>query len=254
MVKNGLPVPAAKITTRPFSRWRIGAAADVGLGDLADLDRRHHPRVRPLLLERVLQGQGVEHGREHPHVVGGRAVHPRGRPLQAAVDVARADDDRDLESGRADLARPASRSAGPGRGRSRTRARPSGPRPRASAGRGRRPARIRSRRSSAGRLPSESLALGLGPDFEAGEAGDPDVLAGLRRSLLAKLLDRLAVVLVAVDVRLLEQRDLLAPLGELALDDPLADVLGLALLGGLLLEDGRARRASSSAGISSAET
>ena len=60
--------------------------------------------------------------------------------------------------------------------------------------------------------------------------------------LLAELLDRLAVVLVAVDVRLVEQRDLLAPLGELALDDPLADVLGLALLGGLLLEDGRARR------------
>jgi hypothetical protein len=23
VVKNGLPVPAAKITTRPFSRWRI---------------------------------------------------------------------------------------------------------------------------------------------------------------------------------------------------------------------------------------
>ena len=80
--------------------------------------------------------------------------------------------------------------------------------------------------------------LVLRPDFEAGEAGDSDVLAGLRRGFLAELLDRLALVLVAVDVRLLEQRDLLAPLRELAFDDPLADVLGLAVLGRLLLEDG----------------
>src|SRR5690349_376116 len=77
----------------------------------------------------------------------------------------------------------------------------------------------------------------LGPDLEAGEAGDADVLAGPRRRLLAQLLDRLAVVLLAVDVLLVEQRDLLAPLRELALDDAVADVLGLALLGRLGLED-----------------
>src|SRR5687768_10825515 len=34
---------------------------------------------------------------------------------------------------------------------------------------------------------------------EAGEAGDPDVLAGLRRQLLAEVLDRLALVEVGAD-------------------------------------------------------
>ena len=40
VVKNGLPVPAPKITTRPFSRWRIArrrmygsASCDIGIAD-----------------------------------------------------------------------------------------------------------------------------------------------------------------------------------------------------------------------------
>ena len=96
-----------------------------------------------------------------------------------------------------------------------------------------------------GPLVSHSALLGDLPgrvsillaDHEASEAGDHDVLAGRGRGRGPQLLDRLAVVLVGVDVDLLEQSDLLAPLGELALDDLLADVLGLALLGRLLLED-----------------
>src|SRR5919204_219073 len=44
---------------------------------------------------------------------------------------------------------------------------------------------------------------------EAHEAPDDDVLARRRRELAAQLLDRLAVVLVAVDVGLVEQHDLL---------------------------------------------
>src|SRR6478609_5488691 len=42
---------------------------------------------------------------------------------------------------------------------------------------------------------------------EVGEPGDLDVLAGLRRQLLAQLLDRLRVVFLGVDVGLVEQRD-----------------------------------------------
>src|SRR3712207_2249184 len=72
-------------------------------------------------------------------------------------------------------------------------------------------------------------------DGEAGEAADADVLAGLRGDLVLQLLDRLALVLVLVDVLLVEEDDLLHPLAQLALDDPRADVLGL--VGGLLLED-----------------
>lgn len=52
----------------------------------------------------------------------------------------------------------------------------------------------------------------LGADHEAGEAGDADVLARLRGDLGAHLLDRLAVVLVDVDVLLLKQDDVLGPL------------------------------------------
>ena len=78
-------------------------AADVGLGQLGHRDRRLHARVHADLLERVLQRQRVEDGREHPHVVGGRAVHPRRRAGHAAVDVAGADDDRDLDAAVVDL-------------------------------------------------------------------------------------------------------------------------------------------------------
>ena len=80
------------------------AAADVGLGDLGDRDRRLHARVDALLLERVLQRQRVEDGGEHAHVVGGGAVHARRGAGEAAEDVAGADDDRDLDAAIVDLA------------------------------------------------------------------------------------------------------------------------------------------------------
>jgi hypothetical protein len=54
VVKNGLPVPAAKITIRPFSEVAHRSAADVGLGQLGDRDRRLHRGVDADLLERVL--------------------------------------------------------------------------------------------------------------------------------------------------------------------------------------------------------
>ena len=54
--------------------------------------------IVPGFSQRVLERQRVEDGREHPHVVGGRAVHPGGGALHAAVDVAGADDDRDLDA------------------------------------------------------------------------------------------------------------------------------------------------------------
>src|SRR3954452_15695071 len=74
------------------------------------------------------------------------------------------------------------------------------------------------------RLNAGTLARLLA-DREAREPPDDDVLARLRRELGADLLDRLAVVLVRVDVRLLEQHDLLEPLVDLALGGALARVL-----------------------------
>src|SRR3954467_14356521 len=81
-----------------------GAPADVGLGHLRDVDGRLHPRVHALVLERVLEGQRVEHRGEHAHVVRGGALHPRRRAGQPSVDVARAYDDRDLDAAVVDLA------------------------------------------------------------------------------------------------------------------------------------------------------
>src|SRR5215213_4379214 len=82
---------------------------------------------------------------------------------------------------------------------------------------------------------AKGRARALLADREPDEAADADVLAGLGRQLVLQLLDRLALVPVRVDVRLVEEDDLLVPLAQLALDDLRADVLGL--VGGLLLED-----------------
>ena len=96
MVKNGLPVPGREDHDPALLEVADRAAADVGLGDLGDLDRRHHAGVGTRLLERVLERQRVEHRGQHPHVVGGGPVHAGRRALEAAVDVAGADHDRDL--------------------------------------------------------------------------------------------------------------------------------------------------------------
>src|SRR5256885_5475629 len=63
-------------------------------------DRRHDARVHTLLLQDVLEREGVDDRRQHPHVVGGDAVHPllaRGRATQ---DVAAAHHETELHSER----------------------------------------------------------------------------------------------------------------------------------------------------------
>jgi hypothetical protein len=57
-----------------------GAAPDEGLGDLGHLDAAHDPGLAPELLEGVLQGEGVDGGGQHAHVVGAGAVHALGEP------------------------------------------------------------------------------------------------------------------------------------------------------------------------------
>ena len=75
------------------------AAPDVGLGDLAHLDGAHDAAVHAVALEAVLEGEGVDDGGEHAHVVALGAVHARGGPGEAAEDVAPAHDDGDLHAG-----------------------------------------------------------------------------------------------------------------------------------------------------------
>ncbi len=72
---------------------------------------------------------------------------------------------------------------------------------------------------------------------EAGEAGDHDVLPDLGGNLFPHLLDRLGIMLSGVHMLLVKQGDVLLPLGYLAIDDALDNVVGLAFLPGLLFED-----------------
>src|SRR5436853_66568 len=60
-----------------------------------------------------------------------------------------------------------------------------------------------------------SFISGVFADLEIREARHPHILAGLGGELGPQLLDRLALVLVRVDVRLAEQRYLGLPLGQL---------------------------------------
>jgi len=51
-----------------------------------------------LLLERVLQSQGVDHRGEHAHVVGSRAVHALGARGDTAKDIAAANHNRRFDA------------------------------------------------------------------------------------------------------------------------------------------------------------
>src|SRR4029079_7307176 len=63
----------------------------------------HDARIGALPLQRVLQRERVEERREHPGVVGGRAVHPAlWRRREAAVEVPAAHDDGDVDTVAAD--------------------------------------------------------------------------------------------------------------------------------------------------------
>ena len=70
--------------------WRISIAVSTRVGT-------------PAFSSASCMREGVDHGREHPHVVALRAVHPRAGALEAAEDVPAADDDADLHAEGVDL-------------------------------------------------------------------------------------------------------------------------------------------------------
>ncbi len=97
-MKYGLPVPGGEDDDAALFEVADRAAADERLGDRAHFDRGQHAGRDRSLLERVLEREGVDDRGQHPHVVGGRAVHPARAGGQAAEDVAAADDDRRLDA------------------------------------------------------------------------------------------------------------------------------------------------------------
>ena len=85
-----------------------GAAADIGLRNLAHLDGGLHAALNVAAVRRlaharalngVLHGQRVEYGGEHAHVVRRGAIHGHHGALAAAPDVAAADDQRHFQPG-----------------------------------------------------------------------------------------------------------------------------------------------------------
>ncbi len=51
----------------------------------------------PPFLQRILKGEAIQDSRQHPHVVGGRPIHPGSGSRQAAEDIATPDHDGDLD-------------------------------------------------------------------------------------------------------------------------------------------------------------
>src|SRR5581483_8588931 len=58
-----------------FFQVADGAAPDEGLGHLVHFNGAHDAGENFLLLQRVLQGQRVDYGGQHAHMIGGDAVH-----------------------------------------------------------------------------------------------------------------------------------------------------------------------------------
>ena len=71
-------------------------ATDIRLRHFLHCDGGLHPGGNTSPLEPVLEGDGVHHRGQHADVVSCGSLHARGRPLQAAEDVAAAHDDRQL--------------------------------------------------------------------------------------------------------------------------------------------------------------
>ena len=75
-----------------------GPPADEGLGDLAHLDGGEHAGEAAYALQGILEGEAVDHRGQHPHVIGGDAVHAVRAVGHAPEDVAAADDRGDLDA------------------------------------------------------------------------------------------------------------------------------------------------------------
>ena len=69
-------------------------AADERLSHLVHLDRRLHAGVYALLLERILQRERIDDRGQHPHVIGGHAVHVLGLLSHTTEKVSPAHHDR----------------------------------------------------------------------------------------------------------------------------------------------------------------
>lgn len=76
-----------------------GTAADIGLGDAGHLNGSLHADLNAALLQTVGQSEAVDDRGKHAHLVGAGALHPVAAVLDAAPEIAAADDDAHLHTG-----------------------------------------------------------------------------------------------------------------------------------------------------------
>ena len=96
--KEGVAGAGGEEHDAPLLEVAQRAAVDEGLGDALAGERGHHARREAGLLDRVLEGEGVDDRREHAHVVAGAAVDAERLARRAAEDVAAAEHDRDVRA------------------------------------------------------------------------------------------------------------------------------------------------------------
>ena len=87
MVKKGFPVPPPKITTRPFFQVTNSAPANERLCNLLQLDGALQPGVHARGFKRTLQCHGIDHRRQHAHVVALGALHASFLRLNSSENV-----------------------------------------------------------------------------------------------------------------------------------------------------------------------
>jgi hypothetical protein len=103
--KEGVACASGEDDHTTFFQMAEGSASDKGFGHIIHFDRGHHSGFDAGMFEGILQGEGVNYGGEHAHVVGGITIHATfaaGRGT--SPDIAATNDDGQLEGGRKDIA------------------------------------------------------------------------------------------------------------------------------------------------------
>src|SRR6185295_5770761 len=88
--KERIPGPGCEYDNAAFFEMANRAAAYERLSYFAHFDRAHHSSESAVLFERILQRNRIEHGGQHPHVIGRGSIESLCRKRQPAKDVSRA--------------------------------------------------------------------------------------------------------------------------------------------------------------------
>ncbi len=89
-----------------FFEMTNGPAANIGLGHLMHLNRGHDAGGNTQAFERILKGERIDDGCEHPHVIASNAIHVVGGRSDASKNIASAENEPYLHALSAPRRRP----------------------------------------------------------------------------------------------------------------------------------------------------